>query len=168
MRLAGIITDRDIAIKVVAAGRDPNSTRVDEVMSKDVVSCCAEDNYADALSAMARTQVRRIPIVNKDGSLAGIISQADVARRSSEHELGGVVEEISEPANTMRSMRHSWQSDGHNGHGLSALLIGAACLTAGAGSMYLLDPDHGRSRRAKLSEKASSLYHDSTHFAGGM
>ena len=43
--LAGIVTDRDIAIKVVAAGRDPRSTRVDEVMSTDIVTCCAEDDY---------------------------------------------------------------------------------------------------------------------------
>ncbi len=96
-RLAGIVTDRDIAIKVVAAGRDPRSTRVDEVMSKDVITCRAEDDYGQALHAMARHQVRRIPVVNEDGALLGIISQADVARQGNEDELGEVVEEISEP-----------------------------------------------------------------------
>lgn len=169
-RLAGIVTDRDIAIKVVAAGRDPRSTRVGEVMSKDVITCCAEDDYAQALHAMARHQVRRIPVVNDDGSLAGIISQADVARQSSEEELGEIVEEISEPSGLGRALgslkpRSSRYGEQEIGFGPNTLLIGAACLGVGAGIMYLFDPNRGRSRRAKLSDKAASLYNESGYYA---
>ena len=170
-RLTGIVTDRDIAIKVVAVGRDPRSTRVDDVMSKDIVTCQAEDDYTQALHAMARHQVRRIPVVNEDGALLGIISQADVARQSSEEELGEVVEEISEPTglgHTLESLRPlSFRHDEpEGGFGPGAFLMGAACLTVGAGMMYLLDPNRGRSRRAIVRDKAVSLYSDSAYFAG--
>jgi CBS domain-containing protein len=170
-RLAGIVTDRDIAIKVVAAGRDPRFTRVDEVMSKDIITCNAEDDYIQALQAMARHQVRRIPIVNEDGALLGIISQADVARRTSEEELGEVVEEISEPTglgHALGSLRAHPSRPGESGiaFGPNTLLMGAACLSVGAGLMYLLDPNRGRSRRAIVRDKAASLYRDSAHYAG--
>ncbi len=170
-RLAGIVTDRDIAIKVVAAGRDPRSTRVDEVMSKDIITCHAEDDYNQALQAMARHQLRRIPIVNEDGALLGIISQADVARRTSEEELGEVVEEISEPTglgHALGSLRSHPSRPGESeiAFGPNTLLMGAACLSVGAGLMYLLDPNRGRSRRAIVRGKATSLYNDSAHYAG--
>jgi len=170
-RLAGIVTDRDIAIKVVAAGRDPRSTRVDEVMSKDVITCRAEDDYGQALHAMARHQVRRIPVVNEDGALLGIISQADVARQGNEDELGEVVEEISEPTglgHALGSMRPGLSRHGEpeTGFGPNTLLMGAACLTVGAGLMYLLDPNRGRTRRAIARDKAASLYSDSADYAG--
>src|SRR5690349_3437291 len=92
-RLVGLVTDRDIALNVVAAGRDPSSVRVLEIMSMNLVTCRPDDVLADAMSAMAEHQVRRIPVVSRDGSLVGIISQADVARYSSDSELGHVVEE---------------------------------------------------------------------------
>src|SRR4051812_27720152 len=72
-KLEGMVTDRDIAIKVVAAGRDPRSTCVQDIMSKYMVTCCPDDDYSKALEAMARHQVRRIPVVDESGSLAGII-----------------------------------------------------------------------------------------------
>lgn len=164
-RLAGIITDRDIAIKVVAAGRDPRSTRVGEVMTRDVVCLCTDDDYEQALDAMGRHQIRRIPIANEDGSLAGIISQADVARRSSEDEIGEVVEEISEPmgmghARLPREYRTNVSSSAN------MMLMGAACMGIGAGIMFLLEPGRGAGRRAKIRDKATSLYNDSAWFAG--
>jgi len=166
-RLAGIVTDRDIAIKVVAAGRDPRTTHVGEVMSRNLVTCCAEDDYEEALRAMARHQVRRIPIANADGSLAGIISQADVARRSSEDELGEVVEEISEPASPGHAPV-SWKPR-HDGRtfnmSANTMLMGAACLSIGAGIMYMLEPGRGQGRRGKIRDKAASLYNDSAYFA---
>lgn len=96
-KLLGIVTDRDLAIKVVGDGLDPNTTRVSDVMSTDVVTCREDDNIETALDAMSRYQLRRIPVVNDANSLVGIIAQADVATRMNEPEkTAEVVKEISE------------------------------------------------------------------------
>jgi CBS domain-containing protein len=95
--LVGIVTDRDLALKVVAEGRDPNTTRVDEVMSKKLVTCRADDDVDVAMNAMAQFQLRRIPVVGENMRLLGIISQADVATRMDAPEkTAEVVKEISE------------------------------------------------------------------------
>ena len=95
--LVGIVTDRDIALKVVAEGRDPNSTQVESVMSKKLVTCRADDDVETAMDAMAQYQLRRIPVVADNMKLVGIISQADVATRAGEPErTAEVVKEISE------------------------------------------------------------------------
>ena len=95
--LVGIVTDRDLALKVVGEGRDPNSTRVEEVMSRKLVTCHADDNVENALKAMAQYQLRRIPVVSENMRLVGIISQADVATRVDEPEkTAEVVREISQ------------------------------------------------------------------------
>lgn len=96
-RLLGIVTDRDLAIKVVAEGRDPQSTRVGDVMTGDVVTCRDDDDIDVALNAMSRHQLRRIPVVDDGNMLLGIIAQADIATRMNEPEkTGEVVKEISE------------------------------------------------------------------------
>lgn len=98
-KLEGIVTDRDLAIKIVAEGRDPKNTPVQEVMTTNVVTCNADDNIDDALNLMEEHQVRRIPIVDGNGQLAGIIAQADVATRMEEpHKTAEMVEEISRAA----------------------------------------------------------------------
>jgi len=95
-KLAGIITDRDLAIKVVAEGRDPNATSIQEVMTQDVVTCNEEDDVKQVLKLMEKHQVRRIPVVGRDDQLLGIIAQADVATRLGRDQLTGqMVEEIS-------------------------------------------------------------------------
>ncbi len=169
-RLVGIVTDRDVAVKVVAAGRDPKSTRVSEVMSTSLATVRVDDDYTEALDCMARNQVRRVPVVNEDGSLAGIISQADVARVGTEEELGEVVEEISEPTGLGRFGRLRGLAMGGGpsraAAGANALLMGAACLAMGAGMMYLMDPTGGRGRRARIKDKASNLYQESAESAG--
>lgn len=96
-KLIGVLTDRDIAISVVAAGRDPSSTAVTEVMTTDPVTCLPQDPVETAMELMAARQVRRIPIVEHDGAIAGIVSQADVATRAaSPQQTGQVVQAISE------------------------------------------------------------------------
>jgi len=96
-RLIGIVTDRDLALKVVADGRDPNSTLVRQVMTTDVVTCREDDEIEKALDAMSTHQLRRIPVVDADEMLVGIIAQADVATRMDRPEkTGEVVREISE------------------------------------------------------------------------
>jgi CBS domain-containing protein len=79
-KLEGIITDRDIVLKVVAEGRDPKTTKLADVMTTDVITCGANDDIEDALNLMEDRQVRRIAVVDGD-RLVGIISQADIATR---------------------------------------------------------------------------------------
>ena len=94
--LVGIVTDRDLAIKVVGEGRDPKNTRVEDVMTAKVVTSRAGDSVENAMKAMAQYQLRRIPVVDDRNRLVGIISQADVATRLNEpKKTAEVVKEIS-------------------------------------------------------------------------
>ena len=95
--LVGIVTDRDLALKIVAKGRDANTTKVEKVMTRQVVTCRAEDDVQKALDVMAKNQLRRIPIVDDDNRIVGIIAQADVATRVNQPEITAtVVKEISQ------------------------------------------------------------------------
>jgi CBS domain-containing protein len=93
--LVGTLTDRDIAIRVVAEGRDPESTTVREVASTDLITIDPEQSLDEALRLMAQHQVRRLPVVEEDGRLVGVLAQADVARHGEDRETGQVVEQIS-------------------------------------------------------------------------
>ena len=93
-RLVGIVTDRDIVMKVVARGGDPKTTTVGDIASRDLVTNSAGDDLGDALDLMAEHQVRRLPVVEGD-RLVGIVAQADVALTGRDKKTGQVVEEIS-------------------------------------------------------------------------
>lgn len=96
MRLVGMVTDRDITVKSVAQGLDPTSTAVDEIMTKNPVTCTPGDEIRKAIQLMEQCQLRRIPIVDESGRLVGIISQADIATRLHDSaQTAEVVEEIS-------------------------------------------------------------------------
>lgn len=98
-KLVGVITDRDIALKVVAAGLDPRATMVSQVMTSGLSCCSPNESIEAVVELMAKHQVRRVPIVDSAGAIVGIISQADIATRlSSTKETGKVVQAISEPA----------------------------------------------------------------------
>jgi CBS domain-containing protein len=94
-RLVGTLTDRDIALRVVAEGKDPQSTSVREVASTDLVTIDPEQTLDEALRLMAQHQVRRLPVVEEDGRLVGVVAQADVAREGDDRRTGEVVEQIS-------------------------------------------------------------------------
>ena len=94
-RLVGTVTDRDIAIRVVAEGKDPESTKVRDIASTDLVTIDPQQDLDEALRLMAHHQVRRLPVVEEDGRLVGIVAQADIAREAAERETGHLVEEIS-------------------------------------------------------------------------
>jgi len=98
-RLVGVVTDRDIAIRVVAEGRD-SGTRVSEIMStSQLATCAADDDVNEAMEAMASEQVRRIPIVDNRGSLIGIVAQADIVRKARDgNRAERTVQQISEPS----------------------------------------------------------------------
>jgi CBS domain-containing protein len=95
-QLVGTLTDRDIAIRVVAEGRDPESTKVQEVATTHLVTVDPQQDLDEALRLMAQHQVRRLPVVEEDGRLVGVIAQADVAREGDERRTGEVVEKISQ------------------------------------------------------------------------
>jgi CBS domain-containing protein len=95
-RLVGTVTDRDIAIRVVADEREPSSTTVREIASTDLVTIDPEQDLGEALRLMAQHQVRRLPVVEEDGRLVGIVAQADVARHGDDTQTGQVVEQISQ------------------------------------------------------------------------
>ena len=80
--LIGIVTDRDLAIKVVAESRDPNNTPVSDVMTNTIVVCREDDDLSSAIAAMEEHQIRRIPVIDHGGRIVGIISQEDVATRA--------------------------------------------------------------------------------------
>ena len=96
-RLVGTVTDRDIAVRVVAEGKDPQSVRVREIASTDVVTVDPQQDLDEALRLMASHQVRRLPVVEEGGKLVGIVAQADVAREANDKQTGELVEEISQP-----------------------------------------------------------------------
>ena len=94
-RLKGMVTDRDIVVKVLAEGKDPSSTPVSELATQDeVVTIGADDPIDEALRTMAAHKVRRLPVI--DGhELVGIVSQADIATNLDEEKVGDLVEAIS-------------------------------------------------------------------------
>jgi CBS domain-containing protein len=93
-RLVGIVTDRDIVVRVVAEGRDANATTVKEIASTDLVTVSPGDDLDEALNLLAQRQVRRLPVVEGE-RLVGIVAQADIARLGKDKKTGEVVEEIS-------------------------------------------------------------------------
>ena len=98
MKLIGIVTDRDLALQVVAPQRDPGSTQVEDVMTYEVITCRASDDVQKAVDAMAQHQLRRMPVIDSDHRIVGIISQADVATRvEKSEEIAEMVKEISQP-----------------------------------------------------------------------
>lgn len=96
--LLGVVTDRDIAIRVVAEGRDPSGVRVSDVMSRGVTTGSADDSVDRIMDVMGREQLRRLPIVDERGALVGVIAQADVVRHARDDaKAERTVEKISEP-----------------------------------------------------------------------
>jgi CBS domain-containing protein len=97
-QLTGMITDRDIVIRAIAKGKDPRGMPVREVWTRDVVTVSPDDNLSDAMKLMASYQVRRLPVVDDESRLVGVVAQADVALEAREKSSGEMVEEISKPS----------------------------------------------------------------------
>ncbi|HKY63125.1 MAG TPA: CBS domain-containing protein [bacterium] len=95
-KLVGILTDRDIVLKVIAAHQDASAVRADSVMSSDLVFCRPGDPWTQALQAMEDHQVRRLPVVDESQKLVGIIAQKDLAENNPNLEsTGELLKEIS-------------------------------------------------------------------------
>ena len=100
-RLIGMVTDRDITMRAVAEDRLPSSTSVRDVMSEKIYYCFEDDDIEDAAQCMAENQVRRLPILNRDKRLTGIVSLADIAQSGEECEKRAL-EGVSEPSSEAR------------------------------------------------------------------
>lgn len=98
-RVIGILTDRDIAVRAVAEGRDPEATPVAEVMSRNVAFCHPDDDVDVAADLMASRQLRRLLVLDSDRRLSGIVSLGDLAVRKHDPKLvGKVMEDVSQPS----------------------------------------------------------------------
>ncbi len=98
-RLVGMLTDRDITIRATAEGRDPTKTQVHEVMTQEVVYCFEDQEVSEAAKLMQERQIRRLPILNREKGLIGIVSLGDVAVHSGEKNVvAETIKEVSEPA----------------------------------------------------------------------
>lgn len=103
--LCGMITDRDIVVRVISRDLDPATTMVQQAMSTDLVCIGPDASIEECVQLMAENQVRRIPVVDREGRVIGIVAQADLARASArqedlEDDLADMIEEVSEPTPT--------------------------------------------------------------------
>jgi CBS domain-containing protein len=97
-RLVGMITDRDLCCSVIAEGLDPTTSQIERSMSRDPVSCRSEDDLADCEKKMQEHQVRRIPVIDEQGRVVGIVAQADLALKvKAAQEVQKTLAEISRP-----------------------------------------------------------------------
>lgn len=147
MKVVGIVTDRDLAMKVIAEQRDIYKTTVEDVMSKDLVTCNLDDDYDDVIKAMKKYQIRRLPVVDDNKRLVGIVSTADVALHGDEEDIGRAMQKISAP-------------DGGLGAGFDVGKAGlwlAGGLGLGAGLFLLLNQDKARRWANQVSDAVGDL-----------
>ncbi len=98
-KLVGMITDRDIAVRAVAEGKDPRTTCVEEVMTRGIDYCFEDDDVAEAARQMEDRQIRRLVVLNHDKRLVGIVSLGDLATATGDEQLAGhTLERVSQPA----------------------------------------------------------------------
>ena len=97
-RVVGVLTDRDITIRATAEGRDPNTTPIQDVMSRNVAFCFEDDDVKEAAKRMSEKQVRRLLVMNREHRLVGIASLGDLAVDTGDEKMAGkVLEEVSKP-----------------------------------------------------------------------
>jgi len=96
-KVLGILTDRDIAIRGVAAGLEPRQARVEQVMSRDVFAVAIDDSIEDACNTMEEEQVRRLVVLDENENLVGVVSLADLAAQAPESESADVLKKVTEP-----------------------------------------------------------------------
>ncbi len=97
-RLVGTLTDRDIAIRAVADGKDPNSAKVGDAMTRDIAYAFDDQDSSEAAQIMAEKQIRRLTILNRDKRLVGVVAIADLAVKTGDDDVvGQTVQDVSEP-----------------------------------------------------------------------
>ena len=102
-RLRGMLSDRDITVRATAEGKDPTKTKVSEIMSTEIVYCLEDQEIEEAVSLMEARQIRRLPVLNQDKRLVGIVSLGDIAVHVGDRDLAGeTLQEISAPSEPKR------------------------------------------------------------------
>ena len=104
-RLLGMVTDRDITIRITAEGRDPASTPVQEAMTPDIQYVFEDQDVRDAARIMREQQIRRLPVLNREKNLVGIVSLGDIATTGQDQLSGDALESISQPT-TRQQQQH--------------------------------------------------------------
>lgn len=102
-RLIGVVTDRDIAVRAVASGLDTRTAKVSEAMTPELIYCYEDEDVKEAAKLMERYQIRRLPILNREKQLVGIVALGDLAVEASDRMTGQVLEEVSEPSKPSRT-----------------------------------------------------------------
>lgn len=102
-RLIGMITDRDIAVRAAAANKNPAQTKVRDAMTADVKYCYGDDEADNVASNMSEIQLRRLPVLNRDKRLVGIVSLADIARKDDEKKAGEALRSVAAPGGQHRT-----------------------------------------------------------------
>lgn len=97
-KVVGLVTDRDIVVRSVSDGKDPNKVRVSEVMSKNIHTVKEGTAVSQALDLMSKSDIRRLPVVNQNDELVGIVSIGDLAKTDQDDKIGKTVENISRAA----------------------------------------------------------------------
>jgi CBS domain-containing protein len=97
-RLIGMLTDRDLTVRAVAEGKDPKTTTVREAMTAELAYCFEDQEAEEARRIMEEKQIRRLPVVNRDKLLVGIVSLGDLALKTDEKRAGETLEKVSEPS----------------------------------------------------------------------
>ena len=100
--LLGMVTDRDLAIRVLAEGRDPNATPVQDAMTPDVAYAFEDDDVQRAAQIMKERQIRRLPVLDRDKHLVGIVALGDIATAGSDQLSGDTLEQISQPSHSQQ------------------------------------------------------------------
>jgi CBS domain-containing protein len=105
-RLIGMVTDRDIVVRGLGAGRDPSKTSIRDVMSDGIDYCFEYEDVDQVAMKMAQLQVRRFPVLNRERRLVGIVSLGDISRKAENQISGSALRRVSEPTGSARETTH--------------------------------------------------------------
>ena len=170
-RLIGMITDRDIALRAAGQGLNPQTTRVREIMSSGVKYCFEDESVEHVAENMGQIQVRRLPVVNRDKRLVGIVSLGDISRETSTATAGETLRDVSAPTGrySQRLRRgSSSRSYGVGGSTMSPMITAVTLAGLTALLMYLFDRTSGPSRRARLRDQFSRQTENLRRSAGDL
>ncbi len=95
-RLVGMVTDRDITLRVIAEGRDPTKTKAEDIMSKGIIYCQTNQTVEDAIHLMDQKKIRRLPVLNAKKRLVGMLSLGDISHAASRELAGELVKAVSD------------------------------------------------------------------------